>query len=393
MTDSAPAVRRYPRTKGPLLALLFVLALVAVVAFWLVQRKSVVATALFHVDTVTPSILGNQPAQSGRGDDFEIFKKTQIALLKSKFVLTSALINPAVAALPVFAGRSDPVDWLQEHLEVGFPGNSEILEIKLRGTKSQAQDLVQIVDAVAAAYKKEVLGNDKSRHLAERDMLERSLQNLNAEIKRKYEDYLDIAKSMGRPDGDSGGIQQQLNLKRLDRIDDELTQLERDQLKIETGGEAKDSKFIKQRIEQLHKRQAELEKTIAVRSEKSVELITRKSELDQLQTIANDMSMKLEQMDIDNEAPLEFGRSSRPHLIGGKLQPTISGRVHCSKIASTSVLLLLASAGFAILRGLTASRRAAGSLLLNVCGCNYRNQRFLEKPLCRARKFPLKLSD
>src|SRR5438046_571262 len=32
-------------------------------------------------------------------------------------------------------------------------------------------------------------------------MVERSLRNLNEEIKRKYEDYLDIAKGMGKDEG------------------------------------------------------------------------------------------------------------------------------------------------------------------------------------------------
>ena len=58
-------------------------------------------------------------------------------------------------------------------------------------------------------------------------MLERSLQNLNAEIKRKIEDYLDIAKGMDKPT-DEKDFQTQLDLKRMDRIDEELAQLERD---------------------------------------------------------------------------------------------------------------------------------------------------------------------
>ena len=80
------------------------------------------------------------------------------------------------------------------------------------------------------AYKKEVLGNERARKLNQHDMLERSLENLNAEIKRKSEDYLDIAKGMGKTEG-GNDIQQQLDMKRMDRIDEELAQLEREQLR------------------------------------------------------------------------------------------------------------------------------------------------------------------
>ena len=150
-----------------------------------------------------------------------------------------------------------------------------------------------IVDAVAGAYKKEVLGNEQSLRLNIRDMLERSLQNLNAEIKRKYEDYLDIAKGMGKPT-DGNDFHRQLDLKRMDRMDEELAQLERDKLKMDIGGDSKESKFVDARMTQLLKRQNELEKEVLKRNEKSVDLETRGDELKQLQQIAKDMNLKLE---------------------------------------------------------------------------------------------------
>ena len=68
------------------------------------------------------------------------------------------------------------------------------------------------------------------------------------------------------------------------------------------------------RIEQLLKRENELMRTIQKRSEKSVDLSTRKSELDQLQRIANDLSLKLETMDIDSQSPSRI-RQVQPAVI------------------------------------------------------------------------------
>lgn len=302
MSNDAPPLGVRRRSWPRLVALLVLVALACLATTWLARSKPVTAIALFEVRRDTPSLVGNQSGQITSGSDFEILKKTQIALLKSKFVLTSALRNQGITSLAVLAGQADPVTWLQDHLEVGYPQDGEILEIKLRGTGPQTNDLIAIVDAVAEAYKKEVLGAEKARQLAQRDMLERSLQNLNSEFKRKYEDYLDIAKGMGRADGDIDP-EMQIDMKRMDRIDEELTQLEREQLRIETGGDDKDAKFVKARIPDLRKRQSELLKSIQTRSTKSVELTTRKNELDGLQSIADELSVTLEKIDIDSQSP------------------------------------------------------------------------------------------
>jgi hypothetical protein len=282
---------------------ILVVVLVSAAVIWFVRPKGVAAVALFQVQSSAPSLFEDQAVRPSIDRDFEILKKTQIALLKSKFVLSSALVNPGVASLSVFAGKDDPELWLKDNLEIDYPQDGEILQIKLRGSKSQAPELEVIVNAVASAYEKEVLGNEKARRLVQRDMMERSLQNLTSEIKRKMEDYLDIAKGMARPDANSNDFQQQRLVKQLDRVDDELTQLEREQLRIATGGDDKESKFLKQRMEQLRTRQDELLKNLERRSQRSVDLETRKEELKQLQTIANDLSVKLEKMDIEAAAP------------------------------------------------------------------------------------------
>jgi len=309
MSDNAPTAGAPTRRGlGFGIAVLVICVLVALLAAWLAQPKGVTATALFEVRNEPTSITGRPDAILGT-QDFEILKKTQIALLKSNFVLSSAIRNPGIGSLSILAGQRDPVEWLQDHLEIEFPQNGQILSISLTG--SPPEDVVLLVDAVAEAYKKEVLGQEKQRQLNMHDMLDRSLQNLNADLKRKYEDYLDIAKGMGRSDV---SIQQQLYMKRLERVEHELMQLEGQQLRAQLSGDAKESKFAEERIEQLTKRQAELLKDIEKQSERSGDLEMRAEELKQLQTIANEMSVRLEQMDIDAQAP-ERIRQLQPAVI------------------------------------------------------------------------------
>ena len=291
------------RLRFSLLALLIFVTLICVGLAWLARPTMVVATALFQVDSATPTLLGDETMLPRDEHNFEIVKKSQLALLRSHYVLSAALRKPGTASLAFFQGRADPVQWLHDHLLAEFPQNGEILAISLRGPHEHADDLVQIVDAVAKAYRDEVIYEERVGRLAGRDLLARSLQSLDDEIARKHEHYLDIAREADRLESGSGQVLQELDLKRLDRIETELMRLEYEQLQAENSGGSENAKAIEKRIEQLRQRQAELEKNITSRAVTSVELTRRQRELDQLQRIADEMSLKLERMDIEANAP------------------------------------------------------------------------------------------
>jgi hypothetical protein len=297
-SDASPGVRR--RRWPWVAAAVLLLALVSAAVTWLAWPKGVTATALFEVRQFETSITSDEYRASEK--EFEIIKATQIALLKSKFLLTAALRDPGVASLSVFAGLDDPETWLQDHLEVSYPQDGEILSISLSGPKSQADDLCRAVDAIAEAYNKEVLVKEKGRRLTYRDMLQRSLQNLNAEIKRKFEDYFELEKALGKSDGPMS-IEQQISMKRLDRVDSELDELERAKLKLGSDVESTESKFTTQRIEQLSRRKELLQKDLMKMAEKSTALVTMQSDLELRQKLANELSERLERMDIDLESP------------------------------------------------------------------------------------------
>ena len=79
------------------------------------------ATALFEIRIKQESIVNDAVQQSTQ--DYEILKKTQLAILKvsSSSLLPSAIL--ASAALSILAGELDKEEWLQEHLGVEFPQN------------------------------------------------------------------------------------------------------------------------------------------------------------------------------------------------------------------------------------------------------------------------------
>src|SRR5262249_35631756 len=155
--------------------------------------------------------------------DFEILKKTQLAKLKSYYVLTAAVRDPGIASLSAFAGEPDPVEWLQDHLSVEFPQNGEILSITLSGNEL-GEDLLRLVDAVAKAYKDEVISAERQRRLGTRDLLNHNLENLNTDLKRQMDEYLEIAKESGHPGANERDAETELLLR---DITDTKTKLEK----------------------------------------------------------------------------------------------------------------------------------------------------------------------
>jgi hypothetical protein len=300
--EPAPPRSKF-RLRFSLLALLIFVTLVCLGLAWLVQPTTVEAIALFQVSRDIPTILGDETKQSGQDGNYEIVKKSQLALLKSHYVLTAALRNPAVAALPILHGQTDSIAWLQERLEVEYPQNAEILTISLRGPEDGAQDLVRVVDAVAKAYRDEVIYEERQRRLGCRDLLARSLDKLNKEINRKLDEYIAIARELGGLEDSSNQVLQELDMKRLDRVEIELMRLEYEQLQAATGDSTENGTALEQRIGQLRERQAALEKNLTSRAERIAELTARKHELDRLQHIADEMSIKLEKLDIEANAP------------------------------------------------------------------------------------------
>jgi len=373
------------------------------IALWILFPESSSATAYFEVRMKQESIVHDAIQQSTQ--DFEILKKTQLAKLKTKFLLTSALRDPGISSLSILAGVRDKEEWLQDHLDVEFPQNGELLSISLTGTPPE--DLEALVNAVAQAYTSEVLGQETDRKLKIHDMVERSLQGLQAEIKRKSEDYIDIAKGMNRPTETQRDPETDLLIRdiadtqaKLQSLTSGLFQLQTDfmvaknelsdpalfdiqaeeALKIDDkyryykgladqaevmasqtpasakGGRSASSdrqlaqarrqldqystdfkkKFIHdlqnkpnvplQQLTQrfktnfasmqqqlamntktLETKKAELKK----RNERSVDLETRGDELKQLQIIANDMSQKLEGLDIEKQIPAQIRQIDR----------------------------------------------------------------------------------
>jgi succinoglycan biosynthesis transport protein ExoP len=172
-----------------------VVATAAAIALWFIFPESSSAVALFQVDSKEPS-LAFDVTRGNDIRDFDILQKTQLALLKSHFVLQAALRGPGIASLSALAGERDPVQWMMDKLSVSFQQSSEILSISLSGD-DDPEDLRKLVDAVSKAYLDEVVFAKDQERLVTRDALAKSLLKISNEIESKMDEYLSMAKDMG----------------------------------------------------------------------------------------------------------------------------------------------------------------------------------------------------
>ncbi|QDV72368.1 tyrosine-protein kinase domain-containing protein [Botrimarina mediterranea] len=168
---------------------------VAGLLYWLFPETNS-ATAQYKVSSSPLTLM--ERGQNVYKDDYEIFKNTQLAYIKSPLVLMSALTaNQAeISRLEMFNDADDQVEWLRNHLEVAFPSRGEIMEITLAGPHPK-EDLKKVVEAVSKAYYDEVIFREQGERTLPLQILKGSLRDLSGKVRDKLETYKQLAKDSG----------------------------------------------------------------------------------------------------------------------------------------------------------------------------------------------------
>lgn len=184
-------------------------------------------------------------AQKGeRNDirDYETFKKTQAALMKSTFVINAALRTPGVSQLPVLKNEEDPAEWLAENLGVANPQDSEILAVTLKG---ENQDSIEtIVKAVVDSYYQEIVLSEREADLDRLEILKRTSRKQSLDMKEKQELIGNLAREVGAQDSEEAEMRQKVEFdalmrtrSRRDEMRDQLRQVETDLLVLSRRSE------------------------------------------------------------------------------------------------------------------------------------------------------------
>src|SRR5262249_31896915 len=150
----AVSPRRF--TRFGLVSLLVLMAAIAVaIAIGLELSKSEVTAHLQVARSVVPFGWSPEWFAEMTDSEYDLFRRTQVELLRSESLLTRALRDPSISHYTFLARIDDPVEWLRRNLKIDYPNDAELLRIRL--FTSKPDEGVKIVNAVVNNYFKEVV--------------------------------------------------------------------------------------------------------------------------------------------------------------------------------------------------------------------------------------------
>lgn len=156
-------------------------------------------------------------------DELDTYQKTQLQLIKSRFVLNAALSDPQVVGLATIAEQGDgALDWLAKEVNVEFLNGSDLLRIALRGERPR--DMAVIVNAIMSAYLREEVTQEEARRRKRLEQLNESYDSYQAELKTKREVFRGLAEEAGSNDQKTLAYKQRLEIEEQAAAEKELQQ-------------------------------------------------------------------------------------------------------------------------------------------------------------------------
>jgi capsular exopolysaccharide synthesis family protein len=211
---------------------LLMMVVVGTGAWFLLPPAKYEAEAFLQVEARAPVIVFSMADnQTQLGDDYRRYQKTQIALVKRRPVLTSALQQSGTEKFRTIREVEDPVKYLQEHLDVTFINDSEILRIALKG--DYPDEIAALVNGVTNAYMDEVVMRDRNRRTARYDTLKLLNSNKQDVLKKQREQVRRLAESLGSNNQQALVLKQQFAMENQAIIEKELLQVRRDRRRAE----------------------------------------------------------------------------------------------------------------------------------------------------------------
>jgi len=201
---------------GPILA-----GLAALGAWFLVPPSKYTTRALLQVASSPPKVIFR--TEENRVD-FGTYQKTQLMLIKSRTVLNKSLNDPKVIKLKDVREQVDPVLWLEKKIQADYLG--EVLRISMSGDKPE--DLAILVNAVAEAYRKEIVDAESRERWLRRDELKKIYDEYQSNLEQRRLAMKKLAQRFGSKDKQTIRYTQELAIERLSTARRELIQIQGD---------------------------------------------------------------------------------------------------------------------------------------------------------------------
>jgi RNA polymerase sigma factor (sigma-70 family) len=206
--------------------------------------------ALLLIEAREPRLLPDGKRDEPAGDD-AAYRRTQLALLKSRLVLRAALRRPEAARLEALKGQADPLAWLEKNLRALFIDNTGVLRVSVAA--GSGPDRAILTNAVVRAYLDEIVGQERNQKTQRLEML--------ASLQTRYEDQVrhkrEVLRKLTTKRGASLSLKQQFDREDLTRFRGELqrvrletirTQARLNYLKRSAGADAKEVAKLEQEV-------------------------------------------------------------------------------------------------------------------------------------------------
>jgi capsular exopolysaccharide synthesis family protein len=230
----------------------------------------------------------------GPQPDLPNHQRTQVALIKTRFVLSAALRDPKVAGLPVFPPGIDPVEWLEQQIRVDFSVAPELLRIEMSGAKPQ--ELKVLVDALGNTYVREIVDREATRREERRQKLQEIRQKFDEQVQRARNEQKKIELQAGARDPNVRAQTLRFVQQQLDAEEQALIKLNEDIRRVRLQLEA-EKEVAAQGAAEVQVPEKELDR--AVSENPSV-----KSLAEEVQRLEKEISLNLEQAVLGEDEPL-----------------------------------------------------------------------------------------
>jgi hypothetical protein len=174
--------------------------------------------ALLQVERALQNPMG-EPARMSE-EEFTSYMETQVALMKTRLVLNSALRDPKVANLPAIKDQEDPLNWLENQLKVAAVPRTGIVRVAFKGGRPEDQAL--LINAVVQAYLTETVQKEARTKEVRMKFLKSYYAEFDSSLTDKRETLRRIQKDLGTTGTKLTELDQQFAVAQVRAIEKDL---------------------------------------------------------------------------------------------------------------------------------------------------------------------------
>jgi capsular exopolysaccharide synthesis family protein len=218
---------------------LLLAGIISTVAWFVIPPPKKTVRSLLQIHALQPKVFFDK-SEGNQQQSFDFYQRSQVAILKSRWVLNAAL-DETVRAIDLLKDEPDPVQWLEKELKADFTLGPEILRITMEGDDSKGMET--IINAVTKAYLDEAVNRERKKKMERLDVLKGIVKNYEDKTQSKREQLRLLARSAGSNRSELLVLSQQFMLGQLALARKDLATLTSEERKIQARLDLAEERF------------------------------------------------------------------------------------------------------------------------------------------------------